>query len=95
MSDLTRMQQSALKALRDGTLTGNEIGWAMERLGVKVARRQSHNGRQMGLGSMIAPVLTSLKSRGLVECIVRPDGRSGTAYRLTHEGHRAVTEASP
>jgi hypothetical protein len=83
-------QQRALLVFlnADGPLTGNEVGMGMVRLGhvIPSNRRHSHNGKYMGEGSMVAPVLTSLRRRGLTRGAPRPDGLSGSADVLTDAG---------
>lgn len=94
---LTPQQRDVLLVMLPGTPEiPNSIGSLVRRAererGAARVRSLSHEGKQMGEGSMIAPALTSLVRRGLLRRTARPDGRSGGAYVLTAEGEAVRTQ---
>lgn len=96
MADLTPKMKAVLLAMDDigDAAPPNQIGrLAVREYGYDMPNRygRQHHGGTMGEGSFIAPILTALTKRELIGWGRRPDGLSGTAYRITREG-REVAE---
>lgn len=89
---MTPKMRAALVALAaDGrSLSPNEIGYGMRAAGVDVPKRMSRQGRSMGPGSMIVPVLKALERRRWIAWGSRRDGLTGTAYCITDDGRAAL-----
>lgn len=69
-------------------MTPNEIGHA---LGFHHGHKPgapscNHAGRTMGAAQRVIGALNALRARKLVDFERRPDGLSGTAYRITKKG---------
>lgn len=85
---MTALQVLVLAALVEANIpqTPNEIGAYCEAHGWTPPRHPAHDGRRMGLGSMLRSPISSLERQGLVMFTARPDGLTGSAYELTSKG---------
>jgi len=92
---LTDLQVKVMVALHQSEHTEGYFGMTANRIGLAVgaerfsARRHGTGSttRRFGPAHQIIPVLTGLRTRGLVDNDApREDGLSGTAYRLTLQG---------
>lgn len=75
----------------DETLTPNVAGSLMDPQH-RPRRRLNRAGRYTGYGSLVSFTLQALHRRGLIEWGPRPDGLTGTAYRITEEGLDAASD---
>jgi hypothetical protein len=90
LTDLQRRVLLALLARDPNPMTGNELG-----LAVRAARVRRGGGTWSGYqgpAQRIIPVITSLRRRGLIWHVRRPDGLSGTADVLTEAGRAVARE---
>lgn len=87
LSQLQVWVLQVLSAERGRALSPNGIGESVAaRYPWNPRRAVSHRGQVPGLGSRLPAPLRGLVQRGLVQYATRPDGRSGTAYRITSAG---------
>lgn len=95
--DLTPKMRRVLEVLQTSASRGhssqtpNDIASQMGDL--KPKPKLSHNGKQMGGGSLITFTIQALERRGYVGWGSRPDGLSGTAYFITQAGRQALMHA--
>lgn len=105
MKDPTPRMLDVLRALRlaaPRAMTANEIGIACGFRSGSLSTthgdaRTTHarDGRVMGPAQRVIGALTALRrTHGFVEITRRPDGLSGTAYRLTAAGAAFCREGS-
>lgn len=83
---------AALTAMADdrSPWTPNQIGMAMQSLGVVISTPSGFSGKVLGHGSSIAPTLRAMLRRGWITPAPRPGGLSGRAFVITREGLREL-----
>lgn len=79
-------------AKADEPMTCNAIGHALGFTHGMHDDRYSHNGKRMGAANRVNFAVSRLEHLGLVQFGRRPDGLSGTAYRITVEGTHALQQ---
>lgn len=96
---MTPKQTAILRILDTATrpMTPNEIGYRMNRdpdpdVHLPSGHGKHWHGGTIAPGSMVGFMLGHLRRRGWLESARRPDGLSGTAYRITPDGREALRQ---